>query len=299
MSHHSLHLLAPVFAALSGIACRESLPNAGASEPTQARIVAARCAAAKAGSYGATTVVGPITARAKTANVTVCITAAARQLAFASYQGVVTFDSLLASVDSVVQHGAGMRTSNAATAGTLRFAGASAAGMKSGAILTMRLALKRPGRVPAITLSMSELHGANGASLAQQLWVQGKAPARVAARTPNNDGKLVGVAPDTVPRLISLDRESVSNTVLTSGEVVMVTIRAENLDPTNNVLEFGRVRITNVRSDNGGQILRFSVPTTQHTGGEAPPMPLSPGDYLITVQTTRGKTNALRFRITP
>ena len=294
-----LRLLAPLLAVLSGECNAQTPSRSRVTQSVTKPIFAASCPAAKAGAYSATAVVPKVGATATTATVTVCIVAGAGQPAFAGYQGSVQFDPAAASFDSIAQHGSGMQTANGATPGLIRFAGASPAGMKAGAMLTARLRLKRPGRVPAVTLTVTELNAANGTALGQKLWVQGKAPIRIDARLPNNQVKLGPVAADTAPRLISLDRESVSGSALSSGEVTMVTIRGLNLDPTNNVLQFGPVRITNVRSDSGGKILRFSLPIMQPSGGGAPPMALGPGDYLITVQTPRGTSNTLRFRITP
>ena len=78
---------------------------------------------------------------------------------------------------------------------------------------------------------------------------------------------------------------------------LQATIRGTGFMPSGNVVEFGPLQIPNVPSSEAGQI-RIGIPKIMPSGGEVPPMVLSPGEYRVTVTTTAGTSNALIFRLT-
>jgi hypothetical protein len=79
--------------------------------------------------------------------------------------------------------------------------------------------------------------------------------------------------------------------------ILQVTIRGVGFAPAGNVVEFGPLKIPDLRSADGTRIT-FDVPKEAPSRGEVPPMVLTPGEYRVTVTTPEGTSNALNFTLT-
>jgi hypothetical protein len=76
------------------------------------------------------------------------------------------------------------------------------------------------------------------------------------------------------------------------------TIRGTGFMREDNLVRFGPVTLPNLPSREGTEIV-VSIPKVMPSGGEVPPLVLSPGEYDVTVGTSAGMSNALTFRLTP
>jgi hypothetical protein len=78
---------------------------------------------------------------------------------------------------------------------------------------------------------------------------------------------------------------------------LQATIRGTGFMPTGNVVQFGPVTIRDVPSVEGTRI-SFNVPKLVPSHSEVPPMVLHPGGYQVTVTTSSGTSNSLKFELT-
>ncbi len=78
---------------------------------------------------------------------------------------------------------------------------------------------------------------------------------------------------------------------------VRATIVGDGFLQTNNVVDFGPVKIAGLASPDGTHIT-FNVPKVRPTGGEAPPAVLTPGRYQVTVTVGSQVSNSVTFTLT-
>ncbi len=79
---------------------------------------------------------------------------------------------------------------------------------------------------------------------------------------------------------------------------VEVTIEGVGFEDRGNIVTFGGISIEGLESSEGGTKLRFWVPKEYPSTGEAPPQIVGPGEYLITVTTSAGTSDAVTFTVT-
>jgi hypothetical protein len=227
----------------------------------------------------------------RTAIFTLCIAISPRLAPLASFDGQLEFPTALATFDSasIVPGIAG--SAIVTSPGIIHVTASRPSGLTNGQVLAVRLKLLHPGTMPALALTLSDVRTVNGTSAVSQVWVQGKAP----SRRGNRGGRQ---AADLTPRLTSLDRRTITNSRLTAGESVMVTILGANFDRTGNTVLFGPISIGDLSSSDG-TTLRFTVPMWRQPRNGGQTMSLVPDDYPVTVVTREGTSNVLRFRIMP
>jgi hypothetical protein len=110
----------------------------------------------------------------------------------------------------------------------------------------------------------------------------GSADAATASAAPHIDG----IQPDSV--------------VVAQGSVVEVVVRGRGFVagmPGHNIVMFGRHAINDVPANANGTEIRLVIPDRLPSGGEAPPQPIEPGPYPITVKTPNGESNAVNVRV--
>jgi hypothetical protein len=93
----------------------------------------------------------------------------------------------------------------------------------------------------------------------------------------------------------------VPDSIRSGADGVDLTIQGQNFatnDATLNTVVIGPITLTRIAARAGGSQLRVRMPATW-SGSEAPPRPLPPGEYQVTVQTGTGTSNALTLRIVP
>jgi hypothetical protein len=79
---------------------------------------------------------------------------------------------------------------------------------------------------------------------------------------------------------------------------LQVTIQGTGFAATENVVQFGPMRLPGVPSADGRTIV-FQVPKEMRGRGEVPPLVFGAGDYDVVVTTPAGASNALLFKLTP
>lgn len=100
------------------------------------------------------------------------------------------------------------------------------------------------------------------------------------------------------PGAVELTRLVPDQGNIANGDIVIVRAIGRGFHATDNVVEFGPVELTRVRSSVGGDTLIFTVPLEVPSSGGAPPRRLDPGDYEVAVRVGALRTQALRFRVT-
>ncbi len=76
---------------------------------------------------------------------------------------------------------------------------------------------------------------------------------------------------------------------------IELTILGGNFADSNNVVTFGRVTLTAVKSMGGGTRIVVHAPKEMPSTGEVPPMPLMAGNYEVRVTTAAGASNTITF----
>lgn len=260
----------------------------------------ATCPAPRDSAYSATVAVSPVARNARTAVATVCLGVAPMLTSVARYAGTLRFPTSMAVFDSASLPVGAAQDVDASTPGVVGFSGDQPSGLPTGALLSVRLRLLKPGVMPVVALRITDLQ-TTGESAIPLLWVQDRAPFRLLPRRPGGGGvrldRPTTSAEDSTPRISALDRLSVAAGIMETGQMVNVTIGGANFDRTNNTVMFGPVAIANLPAELG-VLIRFAVPTTTPSGGGAAPIMLGAGDYPITVKTSHGTSNAIVFHIT-
>lgn len=239
-------------------------------------------------------------------SVIVCLRPGTRAEPIGSYHGEMRYDTSTARLVGVDHLAGGAQQENTADRGRIRFAGAAPGGADTaGSLLRVRLRMLAPGRIPWVDLAMLEVNSTQGAALITRVQVSGlpEGPAvpvggfsweaqerggeRSTPAGPQARLRAPVVHSMTPARIV--DRGQ--------GAAHVVTIRGRYFTADDNVVLYGSIRITNVRSTKGGTVLQFTVPTEVVTGGEAPPPPVGPGSYKVRVQTRGGTSRALVFQL--
>jgi len=78
---------------------------------------------------------------------------------------------------------------------------------------------------------------------------------------------------------------------------IRITIVGAGFMPTGNTIDIGPVKLTDVASTDSTSI-SIQLPKVLLNTGQAPPLVLQPGEYLITVTTQKGTSNSMPFRLT-
>jgi hypothetical protein len=78
---------------------------------------------------------------------------------------------------------------------------------------------------------------------------------------------------------------------------MQATIRGQGFAATGNTIVFGPIALPNLPSGDGSRIT-FTVPKVMPSRGEASPLVLNAGDYLVTATTSGGTSNAITFTMT-
>jgi hypothetical protein len=238
--------------------------------------------------------------RDTTIDVVVCVRAADSKVRIGSLNAELRYDSLDAQVLLVTRLAGGMQMENANDAGRIRFAAVAPSGLDpSGAVLRVRLRMRRPGRVPWVDLLMLEVNSADGKPLLANTRVAGlrESPKRpLGAKDEDADEEHERRPAVRAPEIDSLSPRAAARL---DGQASQVQIRGKNFTDDDNTVWFGEVALTHVRSLEHGTLIRFTVPQTMSPdGGEAPPRPLGPGAYQVRVETSAGRSATREFLIT-
>lgn len=109
-------------------------------------------------------------------------------------------------------------------------------------------------------------------------------PPTTASATPHIDA----VIPDSV----SVQRNSVKEVVIRGSGFAAGA-------PGRNTVTIGPLRLTQVPANAAGTEIRVVIPDRVVSQSEAPPRPLLPGAYPVTVENSAGTSNAVNVRILP
>lgn len=110
-------------------------------------------------------------------------------------------------------------------------------------------------------------------------------------------GKSVSIEAGSKPVIEAL----VPDSIRSGADGADLTIQGQNFatnDASLNTVVVGPITLTHVAARASGTRLQVRVPATW-SGSEAPPRPLPPGEYQVTVRTGTGTSNALTLRIVP
>jgi len=235
-----------------------------------------------AGSSGALKVflesdaVGP---RDSVTRVRLCLAGATAATRVNSLSARIVVDTAFGRVLDVDRSSAPSIVARADTnAGTVLVAGAASNGVVDGSLVTVRVRMLRPGTLPRVSIVLTEMNGPTGTSLVTRANVAGL------------DAKCAGTQPavfEVLPPRISAD----------PGEPIDLRINGCGFSAEKNTVKFGDVTVPNIKSSDGGTHIRVVVPKETRATTEAAPMPLSAGDYDVTVNNGRGTSNAKRVTL--
>ncbi len=80
---------------------------------------------------------------------------------------------------------------------------------------------------------------------------------------------------------------------------IRVVIEGRGFAPAANTIRFGPVMLSDLPSEGDGTRILFFVPKVMPAPGEAPPRPLLPDAYEVTVMTLDGTSAPARFTLQP
>jgi hypothetical protein len=124
---------------------------------------------------------------------------------------------------------------------------------------------------------------------------KGDTPEQVqSAPAPAPSGASQGTPASGAPSITALAPDSVQLVPNTISETV---IRGSNFAATNTV-RIGPITLTAVPSTGNGTEIRVVVPARYSTT-EAPPRPLPPGAYAVTVEARGQTSNAVTLKVLP
>ena len=113
-----------------------------------------------------------------------------------------------------------------------------------------------------------------------------------APQTAQGERASTGTAP--APELLRLVPDTAT---IADGRIVVVHAIGRGFDATDNVVEFGPVVFTRVRASATRDTINFTVPLELPSSGGAPPAPVYPGEYSVTVRVGNARTSARTFRV--
>lgn len=219
----------------------------------------------------------PVAARDTVMTARLCLSASAKQ-SIASMSGRLTLDTTFAKLASVMRAAGSPFVANADSAGNILIAGASGSGVRAGTVLTLRARLARPGVLPRIDVTITELNAHGGSSLVTRATVRGLEP-RCVGRQP--------AVFEVLPPAASAD----------PGEPLDLRITGCGFDAAHNTIRVGDITLRDIRSTERGTRIRVVVPKEYRATGEAPPMSMGAGTYEVTVDNGRGRSNARRITL--
>ena len=88
--------------------------------------------------------------------------------------------------------------------------------------------------------------------------------------------------------------------VLPYGGVVEVTLSGSGFipgKPGQNTVHFNGMAMPQVPATSDGRQIVFAIPETITRGGGSPPSTLAAGSYTVSVETTSGRSNAVKIRV--
>ena len=97
-----------------------------------------------------------------------------------------------------------------------------------------------------------------------------------------------------------IDSARPDSVLLPSGGVVQVTLLGSGFfpgKPGRNTVHFSNTALKLVPASSDGRQIVFAIPDVIARGGEAPPSPLRPGNYSVSVETSSGTSNAVTVRV--
>jgi hypothetical protein len=106
-------------------------------------------------------------------------------------------------------------------------------------------------------------------------------------------------SPRSAPHIDALVPDSAR---VARNSVVEIVIRGSGFEPGSpgrNTVALGPITLNQVPANQAGSEIRFVIPDRYATNNEAPPRPLAPGTYAVTVETVNGKSNSVSVRILP
>ena len=240
--------------------------------------------------------------RDTSARVLVCIIPATRALRIGGFHGELRWDTTEVAYRGTRRIAGGPQLENPDPPGRLSFAGLASPGVPLRyAVLEARFSLRHRGQSPAISLVMLEVNSDASVPLIARTTVRDLTDSRprmaldrdeeIERRDDGRGTARAGAAP-------VLERLEPTEASLDGTDApLMVTVRGRGFSPDQNVVHFGSIALTNVRSSDGGTVLRFSVPRTRAPGTEAPPAPVMAGEYTVRVTTAAGMSNSITFSL--
>jgi hypothetical protein len=97
-----------------------------------------------------------------------------------------------------------------------------------------------------------------------------------------------------------IDRVVPDSVVMAPGAVIEIVIQGSGFaggTPGRNTVRFGETAIANVPANDNGNEIRFTIPESVPSRGDAAPMPLESGRYALRVVTDAGESNAVNVRV--
>lgn len=123
------------------------------------------------------------------------------------------------------------------------------------------------------------------------------APATDSTPPPATPPSATPQPPAAAPVIAALAPDSLRLAPNTISEMV---VRGSGFAPGGaNTVRIGPITLTSVASNAAGTELRITVPTRYTTNAEAPPRPLFPGDYPVTVETGGKTSNSKTLKVLP
>lgn len=99
------------------------------------------------------------------------------------------------------------------------------------------------------------------------------------------------------PVIVALVPDSVR---LAPSTISEVTVRGRGFAATGtNTVRIGPITLSSVPANAAGTEIRVTVPNRYTTNAEAPPRPLFPGDYPVTVETGGQTSNSKMLKVLP
>jgi hypothetical protein len=219
----------------------------------------------------------PVTATDSSMSARLCIVVPSRGVNIASMSGRLTVDTTFAQLIATERVPGTPFVANVMGPGSALVAGAAGNSVKGGTILTVRVRLLRPGVLPRIDFTLTELNASDGTSYATRARVAGLEPRCIGARP---------AVFEVLPPAASVD----------PGEPLDLRINGCGFHATKNTIRFGEVVVTSVGST-GGAHIRVIVPKEIRSSAGAPPMAVGPGEYDVSVDNGRGASNARRVTL--
>ncbi len=97
-----------------------------------------------------------------------------------------------------------------------------------------------------------------------------------------------------------IDRLSPDSIRLAPNTLTSLTIRGGNFAASaTNTVRVGPIVLTQIAATGSGTVIDVIVPARYTTNAEAPPRPLSPGMYAVSVENAGGTSNSASLKVIP